>query len=54
MKKEYKHALEKITFALYPVNRSLKNIRVIIKLTNAGVAATAHPTSYTSVYVTVV
>lgn len=54
LKKEKNNSLQEITFTLYPVNRSLKNIWVVIKLTNARVTATANPSPNASVNVTVV
>lgn len=54
VKNELNYGLEKITFTFYPVNRPLKNIWVIIKLTNACVTATANPAPNTTVNMTMV
>jgi hypothetical protein len=54
VKEEEYNSFKEITLILYPINGSLKNDWVIIKLADTCITTTTHPTSDTTINMTVV
>jgi hypothetical protein len=54
VEEEKQDGLKEISFVFYPVNGSLKYIRVIIKLADTCVTTVANPTPYTPIDVAMI